>query len=70
MRREPAEIELTPRQMDVLRGLEAGKTASEIADDLVLGRETIRTTIKALYKRLGVHSKASALQVARSVGLI
>lgn len=70
VRREPAEIELTPRQMDVLRGLEAGKTASEIADDLVLGRETIRTTTKALYKRLGVHSKASALQVARSVGLI
>lgn len=70
VRRELAEIELTPRQMDVLRGLEAGKTASQIADDLVLGRETIRTTTKALYKRLGVHSKASALQVARSVGLI
>lgn len=64
------DVVLTPRQQDVLHGLVGGGTLGQIADDLFLGVETVRSTAKALYKRLGVHDRASAVQVARSMGLL
>ena len=53
-----------------MHGLVGGGTLGQIADDLFLGVETVRSTAKALYKRLGVHDRASAVQVARSMGLL
>lgn len=63
-------IRLTPRQIDVLRGLAEGRTLGGIATDLGLGKETIRSTAKQLYKRLGVHDRASAVLMGQALGMI
>lgn len=66
MTREPAASEspspleslLTPRQRVVARAATAGKTASEIAGDLDISTETVRWTMREVYRRLGVHRRA------------
>ncbi|WP_314710821.1 helix-turn-helix transcriptional regulator [Propionibacterium acidifaciens] len=63
-------VRLTPRQVDVLRGLAEGKTLGRIATDLGLGKETIRSTAKQMYKRLGVHDRASAVLMGQALGMI
>ena len=63
-------VVLTPRQLDVLAGLATDMTLQEIADRLFLGVETVRSTSKALYRRLGVHSREAAVRVARLTGLL
>ncbi|WP_316670099.1 helix-turn-helix transcriptional regulator [uncultured Propionibacterium sp.] len=63
-------IRLTPRQTDVLQGLAEGKTLGRIAADLGLGKETIRSTAKQMYKRLGVHDRASAVLMGQALGMI
>ena len=61
---------LTPRQVDVLRLLAQGRTLPEIAGELFLGVETVRSTSKALYKRLGVHDRDAAVRVGGLAGLL
>lgn len=63
-------VVLTPRQLDVLAGLATDLTLQEIADRLFLGVETVRSTSKALYRRLGVHSREAAVRVARLTELL
>ncbi|WP_411266640.1 helix-turn-helix transcriptional regulator [Enemella evansiae] len=41
-----------------------------IAKELFVSVETVRSTAKELYRRLGVHSRDSAIQVGRVRGLI
>ena len=61
---------LTPRQRDVLRGLAVGLTMGEIAERLVVSVETVRSTSKSLYRRLGVHDRRAAVQRAGYLGLL
>jgi len=63
-------VRLTPRQIDVLQGLVEGKTLGRIAVDLGLGKETVRSTAKQMYKRLGVHDRASAVLMGQALGMI
>ena len=63
-------VRLTPRQIDVLRGLVEGKTLGRIALDLGLGKETVRSTAKQMYKRLGVHDRASAVLMGQALGMV
>ncbi|WP_141212372.1 helix-turn-helix transcriptional regulator [Enemella evansiae] len=64
------EAQLTPRQLEVLRALAHGGTMPAIAKELFVSVETVRSTAKELYRRLGVHSRDSAIQVGRVRGLI
>lgn len=64
------DVHLTNRQLDVLRGLASGATMGQVAGELYLGTETVRSTAKELYKRLGVHDRNSAVQVGRALGMI
>lgn len=64
------QVRLTPRQYDVLRGLSEGKTLGFIAKELYLGVETIRSTAKALYRRLGVHDRHAAVILAQELRLL
>ncbi|WP_169798250.1 helix-turn-helix transcriptional regulator [Actinomyces radicidentis] len=50
--------------------LAAGRTLPEIADELFLGVETVRSTSKALYKRLGVHDRDAAVRVGTASGIL
>jgi PAS domain S-box-containing protein len=61
-----AELEaLTPRQTEVLRLLEYGRSTNQIAEELHLSRETVRNHIRHILKALGVHSRLEAVALAR-----
>jgi PAS domain S-box-containing protein len=61
----PPQPHLTPRQHEVLRLLEQGRSTAQIADELHLSTETVRNHIRLLLKALGVHSRLEAVAVAR-----
>jgi DNA-binding CsgD family transcriptional regulator len=49
--------ELTPREVDVTRGLARGLTTNEIAAELHLSRYTIQDHLKSVYEKTGVSSR-------------
>ena len=62
----PAHPQLTPRQSEVLRLLEQGRSTRQIADELHLSTETVRNHVRHLFRTLGVHSRLEAVAIARS----
>jgi PAS domain S-box-containing protein len=56
---------LTPRQHEILRMLEHGRSTHQIADELHLSRETVRNHIRHILQALGVHSRLEAVALAR-----
>jgi len=59
------ELHLTPRQAEVLRLLERGRSTNEIADELRLSRETVRNHVRHLLHAVGARSRLEAVAVAR-----
>src|SRR5262245_13256789 len=57
---------LTPRQVEVLRLLEQGRSTKQIAEELHLSNETVRNHIRRLFQALGVHSRLEAVAAARA----
>jgi DNA-binding NarL/FixJ family response regulator len=57
---------LTPRQSEVLRLLEQGRSTKQIADELHLSTETVRNHIRRLFRALGVNSRLEAVAAARA----
>ncbi|MFT7521466.1 MAG: DNA-binding NarL/FixJ family response regulator [Kiritimatiellia bacterium] len=60
----PTRIHLTGRERDVLRGLVSGGSYKQVADDLGISVHTVRTHIRALYKKLQVQNVAEAVSRA------
>src|SRR5262245_44970901 len=56
---------LTPRQVEVLRLLEQGRSTKQIAAELHLSTETVRNHIRNLFRALGVNSRLEAVAAAR-----
>ena len=56
---------LTPRQAEVLRLLEQGRSTRQIAQELHLSRETVRNHVRHLTRALGVNSRLEAVALAR-----
>ena len=69
---EPPEAHphLTPRQTEVLRLLERGRSTDQIAQELHLSTETVRNHVRHLLRALGVHSRLEAVAAARRVHLV
>jgi DNA-binding NarL/FixJ family response regulator len=61
---------LTPREVDVLRLIAAGKSNREIADELVLGEKTIKTHVSNLLSKLNMTSRTQAALYAVRIGLV
>lgn len=61
---------ITDREMDILKGIVKDLTEREIADEYFISPHTVRTHIKNIYKKLHVHSRASAVKIALKNGLI
>jgi PAS domain S-box-containing protein len=59
------ELHLTPRQAEVLRLLELGRSTAQIADELHLSRETVRNHVRHLLHAVGASSRLEAVAVAR-----
>lgn len=66
----PEPVRLTRRQLEVLRALDTPATLAQIAEQQEVGLETIRSTVRATYRRLGVHSREEALDRGRALRLI
>ena len=67
----PALVEqLSPREIEVLRFLAQGCSDKEIAESLVIARETVHKHLKNIYGKLDVHSRTEAIARARELGLL
>ena len=60
-----AHPDLTPRQAEILRMLEHGRSTRQIADELHLSLETVRNHVRHLLRALGAHSRLEAVAMAR-----
>ena len=56
---------LTPRQTEVLRLLELGRSTNQIASELHLSVETVRNHIRHILRALGVNSRLEAVALTR-----
>jgi NarL family two-component system response regulator LiaR len=61
---------LTDREMDVLRQLAGGRSTEQIADALYISVLTVRSHVKSILAKLGVHSKLEAVTYALGRGLV
>ncbi len=61
---------LTPREVEVLRRLEGSQSLREIANDLYVSHNTVKTFTVSVYRKLGVHSRSEAIAIARSIALL
>ena len=61
---------LTMREHEVLELLAAGKSGNEIAEELHIAPLTVRTHIRNLMSKLGVHSRLEAVTFGMKNGLI
>jgi DNA-binding NarL/FixJ family response regulator len=64
------EATLSPREREILALLAEGQTQKQIATSLVISPKTVGTHIQHLLAKLGVHSRAQAVAVAYSRGLV
>ena len=62
--------DLTERELTVLRWLTTSMTTAEIADELCVSVNTMKTHIGSLYRKLGAGRRREAVAVAREHRLI
>jgi LuxR family transcriptional regulator, maltose regulon positive regulatory protein len=63
-------VELTERELDVLRLLDGELSTWQIAYRLYVAPSTVKTQLKSIYRRLGVSSRKTAAEEARARGVI
>jgi LuxR family maltose regulon positive regulatory protein len=61
---------LSERELEVLRLLNSKLSVPEIAEELTVSPSTVRTHVRVIYSKLGVHGRLEAIQKAREMGLI
>jgi DNA-binding CsgD family transcriptional regulator/predicted ester cyclase len=62
--------DLTPREIVVLQRLKHRGSYSEIAHELFVSTNTVKTHVRNVYAKLGVTNRASALAAATVLGLL
>jgi LuxR family maltose regulon positive regulatory protein len=61
---------LSDRELEVLRLLTSSLSSTEMAEELFISVNTIRTHIRTVYSKLGVHSRYEAVARAKELGLL
>ena len=61
---------LTPREVEVVRGIAGGKSNKEIARDLGVQEVTIKLHVKTLSRKLDARNRTHAAMRARDLGLV
>jgi LuxR family maltose regulon positive regulatory protein len=62
--------DLSRRELEVLRLLQSPLSESEIGNRLFISHNTVHSHTKAIFRKLGVTSRAQAIERARAVGLL
>jgi DNA-binding CsgD family transcriptional regulator len=65
----PAQHDLTPREIEVLRLVAEGLSNAQVAEQLFLSPRTVNTHLTAIYGKLGITSRAAAIRYAIDHGL-
>jgi pimeloyl-ACP methyl ester carboxylesterase/DNA-binding CsgD family transcriptional regulator len=60
----------SPREMEILRLLGAGKSNQEIADELVISLNTVRRHVSNIFGKAGIANRAQAAIYARDHGFV
>ena len=61
---------LTAAELRLLPHLAGHLSLQRIAEELVIGRETVKSQATSIYRKLGVSSRSEAVAEAKRVGLI
>lgn len=61
---------LSGRELEVLHHLDGPLSTPEIAEELVVSANTVRTHIKSIYGKLGAHGRSAAVRRARELSLL
>lgn len=67
---QPDEEPLTARELEVLALLPLALTTREIGEELYLSRNTVKTYLRRLYRKLGASARAEAVALARQQDLL
>jgi LuxR family transcriptional regulator, maltose regulon positive regulatory protein len=62
--------DLSEGELRVLRYLPSNLSAPEIAGELYLSLNTVKTHMRHIYAKLGVHRRTEAVERARALGLL
>jgi DNA-binding NarL/FixJ family response regulator len=69
-RRPPGRAPLSPREREVVRLVAEGLTNRQIAAELQVRPETVKTVLLRVFGKLGVSRRAEAVSVAKREGLL
>ncbi len=66
---EAEKIELTARELEVVRLIAQGHSNTEIAAELVVSDATVKTHINHIFSKLGARDRSQVIVKARQLGL-
>lgn len=66
----PAGTLLAPREAEALRLVAVGASNAEIAADMGLALDTVKTYLRSAMRKLGVHNRTKAVLAASAAGLL
>ena len=61
---------LTDRELDVLQRLAHGRSTKEVAGEIAVSEETVKSHVKQIFKKLGVRDRTQAVAEALRRGLV
>lgn len=65
-----ASLGITPRELTVLQRLAAGRSNKEIAQDLDVAPDTVKTHVSRLFEKLDARRRTEAINKARGLGIV
>lgn len=68
--RAAGSVRLTPRELDVIRVVATGSSNSEVAEQLGLSPESVKTYVRNTMRKLQVRNRTAAVHAARTSGLL